>query len=56
MKKSQKLAISYAISERARKRRIAFILEKEGTLVEFAKSRYKSMFWYIYAKYGERIY
>lgn len=56
MKLSQKRAISYAISERAKKRRTAYVIEKEGNLNAFKKSKYKSLYWYILATYGERIY
>lgn len=56
MKKSQKIAISYAIRERAKKRREAFILKEEGSLELFKKSKYKSLHWYILSKYGTMIY
>lgn len=56
MKISQKRAISYAISERAKKRREAFIIEKEGDLEGFKKSKYSTMTWYIKSKYGVNIY
>jgi hypothetical protein len=52
----QKRAISYAIADRARRRREAFLIEKEGGLSGFRKSGYKSLFWYIRARYGVRIY
>lgn len=52
---AQKRAISYAISERSKKRREQYIIEKEGDLKAFEKSKYKSMFWYIFTKYNERI-
>lgn len=53
---SQLRAISYSYSQRAKANRRAFIIEREGSLAEFEKSRYKSEYWYIRAKYGERIY
>lgn len=56
MKTSQKIAISYAIAERSKRRREAFIIEKEGSLKEFEQSKYTSMLWYILSKYGVRIY
>jgi hypothetical protein len=56
MTNRQKRAIGYAIRARAQKRREAFIIEREGGLDSFKKSRYKSLFWYILAKYGKRIY
>lgn len=52
----QKRAIGYAIRAKAQERRTAYIIEREGDLLTFKKSRYKSMYWYILAKYGERIY
>ena len=56
MKNSQKLAISYAIRKKNLKKAEQFIIEKEGNLNEFKKSKYKSMFYYILNKYGVRIY
>lgn len=51
----QKRAISYAVAERARKRREAYIMEREGSLEGFKRSKYKSLHWYIVARYGERV-
>ena len=56
MKLNQKRAISYAIAERAKKRRETFIIQNEGSLEKFTKSKYKSLFWYILANYNKRIY
>lgn len=56
MKKSQLNAISYAYSRQAREHRIAFLIEQEGSLKDFQKSKYKSLYWYIFAKYQKRIY
>lgn len=58
MKRSiaQLRAISYKNAQKAKANRKAFIIEREGGLDEFEKSRYKSEYWYIRAKYGERIY
>lgn len=56
MKKSQLNAISYAYSRQAREHRIAFLIEHEGSLQGYQKSKYKSLFWYILAKYQKRIY
>lgn len=53
---SQKRAISYAISAKAKKRREAFILQREGSFEAFEKSKYKSLYWYILNRYGVRIY
>lgn len=52
MKKSQLNAISYAIQKRENANREKFIIEKEGSLDNFNKSGYKSLIWYIKAKYG----
>lgn len=56
MTNKQKRAIGYAIRERAQKRREAFIIEREGNLDGFKRSKYKSMLYYIANKYGIRIY
>lgn len=56
MTNKQKRAIGYAIRARQKARREAFIIEREGGLEAFKKSRYKSFFWYILAKYKTRIY
>lgn len=53
---AQKRAISYAITKRANERRERFIIEKEGSMDGFKKSKYKSMYWYIRGKYGNLIY
>lgn len=56
MKLSQKRAISYAYSTRARERRQKFIIEKDGNLDEFRKSKYKTELGYIKKKYSWEIY
>ena len=56
MKKSQLNAISYAISKKRKQNRIIYILEKEGTMLYFTNSKYKSEYWYILSKYGVRVY
>ena len=56
MKTSQKRAIWYAIQKKREERRESFIIEKEGSLEGFRKSRYKTMYRYIIANYGVRIY
>lgn len=53
---SQKRAIWYAEQKKREERRAAFILEKEGSLKGFEKSKYKTMYWYIFATYNARIY
>lgn len=55
MTTKQKRAISYAVSAQKRKRREAFIIEKEGDLSQFEKSKYKSLYWYIWSKYEKSI-
>lgn len=52
MKRNQLNAISYTIQKRKNAKREKFIIEKEGSLDEFNKSGYKSLIWYIKAKYG----
>lgn len=56
MTNKQKRAIGYAVRARANKRRAAFIIAREGDLNGFMSSRYKSMYWYILARYQTRIY
>ena len=56
MKLSQKREISYAIDERAEKRRENLILKNEGNLKQFGNSKYKTMLGYIRSKYGKSIY
>ena len=55
MTTKQKRAISYAVSAQKNKRREAFIIEKEGDLSQFKKSKYKSLYWYIWSKYEKKI-
>lgn len=52
----QKRAIWYAQQKKREERRRAFLLEKEGSLKGFEKSKYKSLYWYIFANYKKRIY
>lgn len=53
---AQKRAISYAITAKANERRERFIIEKDGSMDGFKKSKYKSMYWYIRGKYGLCVY
>jgi len=55
MTNKQKRAISYAISKRNYERRTAFIVEHEGSLYDFEHSKYKSLLWYIRAKYHKTV-
>lgn len=52
----QKRAIGYAVRARAERRRRDFIIDKEGNLQNFNNSKYKTMFYYIVAVYGVRVY
>lgn len=52
----QKRAIGYAVRARAERRRKEFIVDKEGNLNNFKNSKYKTMFYYILAVYGVRVY
>lgn len=52
MTNTQKIAIGYAIRAKANERRKAFIIEKEGSLRSFELSKYKTLNWYIKARYG----
>lgn len=56
MTTKQKRAIGYAVRARAERRREDFIIDNEGTLHNFKNSKYKTMFYYIVAVYGVRIY
>lgn len=56
MQISQKRAIWYAQQKKREGRRRAFLLEKEGTLKGFEKSKYKTLYGYIFANYNKRIY
>lgn len=49
-------AISYSYAKKRDEKRRAFIVEREGNLDGFEKSGYKNMLYYIFNKYGERIY
>lgn len=51
----QKRAIWYAQQRKREERGAAFLLEKEGTLKGFEKSKYKTMYRYILANYNKRI-
>ena len=53
---SQLRAIYYNYAKKRDEKRRAFIVEREGNLDGFEKSRYKNMLYYIFNKYGERIY
>ena len=56
-RRAQLRAIGYATRARSEKRRAEYIAAREGgTLDGFKKSKYKKMFWYILATYGERVY
>lgn len=55
MTNKQKRAISYSISKRNYERRTAFIMEHEGTLYYFEQSGYKSLLWYIRAKFNKTV-
>ena len=56
MTKSQLNAISYSYSKARQERQIKFIIEHEGSLEQFGKSKYKSLHWYIFNKYQQRVY
>lgn len=56
MTTKQKRAIGYSIRAKTKKKREDFIIAKEGSLKEFERSKYKSLYWYILAKYNTRIY
>lgn len=51
----QKRAIWYAQQKKREERRLAFLLEKEGTRKGFEKSKYKTLYGYIFANYKTRI-
>lgn len=53
---SQLRAIYYTYAKKRDEKRSAFIIEREGNLNGFEKSKYKNMLYYINNKYGVKIY